>query len=196
MKEKRKLINRVTLHHMPLLEQQYEYGPPPPQFELVPSVPDTHTAQFYDELYKSLQVRVTSILPPDHEAYDVNDEPTVRVSVKNTYEHSDASYQLIKRVPKVVFMNVNVEFSDTRHSNILRKPIDEIYDDLFRPWDKRLEPGDEYITERVVQITGEDHTWYDPLESLATIKVTADLDLKEFFKFTKKMDAYVQVDPQ
>lgn len=175
-----------------LTENVFLQRPMTPEFgvQIQPMIPDTHTARFYDELYRSLVVTVTKELPEGQSHYDINDVVKIKVTVMNNYEYSDSMVQIFKRVPDVVFENITVKILSTSNATVLPsmpKPFP------LNLWDRRLEPGDIYTTERSVKITSETHYPTDPMETLAKIEVNADLDLKAFFHVEKKMDAYVQV---
>jgi len=142
-------------------------------------VPDTHTAQFNYEIYKSLVLNWEVTLPAAAGDFiDKGDKIKLIAKVSNNYEVQTGPIFLLKRVPKVWFKDVVLCMQPTDYARVLNGNIYGLYP-LVTGTD-RLKPGDTRTKEFDLEIIKGPP--YDGNWNIACLKVTGNLDYERFFK--------------
>jgi len=158
--------------------------------------PDTHTAQFYKEIYDSLELTWEIEPPPGEQHIDITDIFKLTVTVKNNYEvlpfqtgeiqMSLVGYPII---PSVLFKEVHIHVSGTGFVEVQNPEQDNTW--VLVTGEERLVRG-ATVTKDIYLKALESS---DRIVTVAGITVHAELDLEAFFKFDDSTAARAKIRP-
>lgn len=151
-------------------------------------VPDTHTAQFNYEIYKSLVCTWEVDLPSEAgDSIDYKDRIKFVVRVSNNYEVESGSIQRLgKLVPTVWFKDVTLKLTTTNFASVLNGNASGIYPLVYGS--NRLKPRQPPVSREfdveIAQAPSQDGNC-----AIANLKIYASLDYEQFFKYIHTMTA-------
>ena len=154
-------------------------------------VPDTHTAQFNNELSKSLTLKAEVTPPAGEDFIDINDEFTLKITVSNVYEVSPwqpiqpmpQPQFPIKILPNVWFNYIILTVKPTSYVEIDGTTFpNRRYYYLATPSNK-LKRGDHVTKVLPVKALGCASGADDPVEKIADLDVVGVLDMAAFFTY-------------